>query len=88
MIEEDRGSGRRNLITRKEKGGVLRETSPLTAEIGDPGYYSVDSVYFSGFSLAFPQEGKAVKRNEHRKKGVLRETSPICHFLTLMKEHS
>lgn len=34
--------------------------SPLAAEIGDPGYYSVDSVYFSGFSLAVPQEGEAV----------------------------
>ncbi len=40
----------------------------MSAEIGDPGYYSVDSVYFSGFSLAFPQEGKAVKRNEHGEK--------------------
>ena len=46
----------------------MRETSPLVAEIGDPGYYSVDSVYFSSFSLAFPQEGKAVKRNEHKEK--------------------
>ena len=47
----------------------LRETSPLETEIGDPDYYSVDSVYFSDFSLAFPQEVEAVKRNEHREKG-------------------
>jgi len=31
-----------------------RETSPLAAEIGDPGNFSGDSVYFSDFSLAFP----------------------------------
>jgi hypothetical protein len=48
--------------------GDLRETPPLAAEIGDPGYFLVDSVYFSGFSLAFPQEGKAVKRKGPREK--------------------
>jgi len=62
----------------REKKGGLRETSPFAAEIGDPGRYSVDSVYFSGFSLAFPQEGKAVKRNERREKGkIVREKSPF-----------
>jgi hypothetical protein len=61
-----------------KKKEELRETSPLSAEIGDPGYYSADSVYFWGFSLAFPQEGRAVKRNERREKeGIAREKSPI-----------
>jgi hypothetical protein len=65
-------------LSPQEKKGVVRETSLLLAELGDPGYYSADFVCFSGFSLAFPQEGKAAKRNERREKeGIAREKSPL-----------
>jgi hypothetical protein len=44
----------RTSFPKKERGS--RETSPLETEIGDPGYYSADPVYFSGLSLTFLQE--------------------------------
>jgi hypothetical protein len=47
--------------------GIAGDVSIISA-IRRPRLLFRDSVYFSSFSLAFPQEGKAVKRNEHREK--------------------
>jgi hypothetical protein len=52
----------------------------LAAGIGDPGYYSVDSVYFSASHLRFLRKARLSNVMNTEKKGVLRETSPFWYI--------